>query len=330
MPLLDWALDALAPGGAVRSRSTCTTGRDADRRAPRSPAAAGGGRGARLARGASVALGTAGAHRQRCGAGSTGGRRSSSTPTPGTARTWPRFADGWDGERVRLLTSSPLPFGPRSGVVASLLPWSVARCVSPRTPSGLWEHGLATGARAGSPATPCTSPGSVIDCATPADYLRANLRWSGGASVLGAGAVVEGSVTRSVVWPGDRVAPGEVLVDAIRAEGTPCWSRHAHASGPDRAVRAQLGVRRRGRCTGVASWPGTELPARGVDLGAPGVAHGDVHPEAFELGAERPYPVARRATHRVAGGRVQRDQVHVRPQRARQRRPGVRRRRSGR
>jgi mannose-1-phosphate guanylyltransferase/MurNAc alpha-1-phosphate uridylyltransferase len=37
--------------------------------------------------------------------------------------------------------------------------------------------------------------------------------------VIGAGAVVEGSVVRSVVWAGATVAPGEVLVDAIRAEG---------------------------------------------------------------------------------------------------------------
>jgi ADP-glucose pyrophosphorylase len=34
--------------------------------------------------------------------------------------------------------------------------------------------------------------------------------------VVGAGAVVEGQVERSVVWPGARVEAGEVLVDAIR------------------------------------------------------------------------------------------------------------------
>ena len=31
------------------------------------------------------------------------------------------------------------------------------------------------------------------------------------------GAVVRGTITRSVVWPGSTVARGEVLVDAIRA-----------------------------------------------------------------------------------------------------------------
>ena len=57
----------------------------------------------------------------------------------------------------------------------------------------------------------------VVDCGTPARYLRANLLWSGGESVIGDGAVVEGEVVRSVVWDGARVAAGERLVDAIRA-----------------------------------------------------------------------------------------------------------------
>src|SRR5207342_2862610 len=48
------------------------------------------------------------------------------------------FVSGWDGERVRILSSGPIPFGSRSGIVASILPWSVAeRLVA--TPSGLWE-----------------------------------------------------------------------------------------------------------------------------------------------------------------------------------------------
>jgi N-acetyl-alpha-D-muramate 1-phosphate uridylyltransferase len=48
------------------------------------------------------------------------------------------FVRGWDGERVRLLTPTPGPFGPHSGVVASLLPASEVAGLSP-VPSGLWE-----------------------------------------------------------------------------------------------------------------------------------------------------------------------------------------------
>ena len=45
------------------------------------------------------------------------------------ADTWHRadlaaFVAGWDGERVRILSSGPMPFGARSGIVASILPWS--------------------------------------------------------------------------------------------------------------------------------------------------------------------------------------------------------------
>jgi NDP-sugar pyrophosphorylase family protein len=135
------------------------------------------------------------------------------------ADTWQRadlaaFAAGWDGERVRVLSSDPLPFGPRSGVVASILPWSVAATLRAE-PAGLWEavwrHELAAGRL-----DAVHHDGTVIDCATPADYLRANLAWSGGAPVVGEGAVVEGTVRRSVLWPGTRVARQEHLVDAIR------------------------------------------------------------------------------------------------------------------
>ena len=56
-----------------------------------------------------------------------------------------------------------------------------------------------------------------VDCGTPADYLRANLTWSGGSSVVGAGAVVEGRIHESVVWPGAVVRSTERLTHAIRA-----------------------------------------------------------------------------------------------------------------
>jgi MurNAc alpha-1-phosphate uridylyltransferase len=59
--------------------------------------------------------------------------------------------------------------------------------------------------------------GVCIDCGTPQDYLAANLAWSGGVSVIGAGAVVAGEVVESVVWPDAVVRAGERLVRCIRA-----------------------------------------------------------------------------------------------------------------
>ncbi len=56
-----------------------------------------------------------------------------------------------------------------------------------------------------------------VDCGTPADYLWANLHASGGESVVGRGAVVEGLLTRSVVWDGAFVGRGEHLIETIRA-----------------------------------------------------------------------------------------------------------------
>ena len=55
--------------------------------------------------------------------------------------------------------------------------------------------------------------GPFVDCGTPADYLRANLLASGGASVIGPGAQVDPSavVERSVVWAGAVVEAGEHL-----------------------------------------------------------------------------------------------------------------------
>ncbi len=124
------------------------------------------------------------------------------------------FARGWDGARVRLLTDSPLPFGPRSGVVASLLPWRLARGLDAR-PSGLWEV-VWRDALAEGELEAVHEEGPVVDCGTPADYLLANLTWSGGDAVVGEGAAVHGTIERSVVWPGATVARGEVLRDAIR------------------------------------------------------------------------------------------------------------------
>jgi NDP-sugar pyrophosphorylase family protein len=124
------------------------------------------------------------------------------------------FVAGWDGERVRLLTSTALPFGPRSAVVASLLPWSIARTIE-ASPAGLWER-VWRAELDGGRLDAVHHSGVVVDCATPRDYLAANLAWSGGETVVGPGATVEGSARRCVLWPGSRVHAHEHLVDAVR------------------------------------------------------------------------------------------------------------------
>lgn len=124
------------------------------------------------------------------------------------------FAAGWDGERVRILTPTPGLFGPRSGVVASILPWSEASRLTAE-PGGLWEAVWRRHVASGTVDT-VYERAPVVDCATPADYLRANLTWSGGRSVVAAETEVLGTLERCVVWSGARVAAGEHLRDAIR------------------------------------------------------------------------------------------------------------------
>lgn len=130
------------------------------------------------------------------------------------------FVAGWDGERVRLLCVEDADrgdFGPLRYCGAALMPWRDVAALGPE-PSGLYERSWARAERDGR-LDLVPHDGSFVDCGTPADYLAANLAWSGGAPVVGAGAEVGEAATleRAVVWPGARVAPGEVLVDAVRA-----------------------------------------------------------------------------------------------------------------
>ncbi len=208
--LLDWALDSLAPAVDsvavnVHHRAEQVIEHLEERRS---------GDGVHVSHEVDRALGTAGA------IGALRGWLDGRGALVVNADTWHRadlasFVAGWDGTRVRLLTPTPLPFGPRSGVVASLLPWSIAVRLAP-VPGGLWELVWRSELELGR-VDVVVEPSRVIDCATPADYLRANLTWSDGVPVVGEGAVVRGTITRSVVWPGSTVALGEVLVDAIRA-----------------------------------------------------------------------------------------------------------------
>jgi hypothetical protein len=159
------------------------------------------------------------------------------------------FAAGWDGERCRLLcvpvAGTPLRAdfaGPDGSglryVGACLLPWRLVAGLAAE-PSGLYEVLWRAEARAGRLDLVTTAAvgadGTVLDCGTPAQYLAANLdavRRAGGsvvhpsavvtgtvtASVVGAGARVEGELERCVVWDGARVRPGERLVEVVRTD----------------------------------------------------------------------------------------------------------------
>ena len=139
------------------------------------------------------------------------------------ADAWHRFdlsvlLDGWDGERVRLLAVEDAvrgDFGPLRQCGASIMPWSEVRLL-PAAFAGLYEACWAPRWAEGRlELIACAGP--FFDCGTPADYLAANLAASGGRSVVGEGARVEGELVRSVVWPGGVVHRGERLIDCIRA-----------------------------------------------------------------------------------------------------------------
>ena len=130
------------------------------------------------------------------------------------------FVDGWDRTRVRLLcteVSSGGDFGSFRYCGVALMP-AAHVAVLQAEPSGLYEVSWRAEAEAGR-LDLVVHPGRFVDCGTVQDYLRANLLWSGGASVIHPTAVIgEGAtVERSVVWDHSVVAPGEVLVDTVRA-----------------------------------------------------------------------------------------------------------------
>jgi mannose-1-phosphate guanylyltransferase/MurNAc alpha-1-phosphate uridylyltransferase len=172
-----------------------------------------------------------------------------------------RFVDGWDGDRVRVLiraTSghvstasgrSDVPeFGPRVGLVATLLPWQeVARLAA--EPSGLYETTLRA-AWVERRLDAVDHRGAFVDCGTAADYLAANLAAAdraGGCvvaadavirgrvehSVVGEGAVVDGEVSSCVLWPGTVVRADERLTGVIRAPGLEADLRPRPDAGRD-------------------------------------------------------------------------------------------------
>lgn len=124
--------------------------------------------------------------------------------------------EGWDGTRMRVAVVGDEPLAAGRPVAGALLPPAeIARLRA--EPAGLWGTLWRPALEEGRLDTVAVH-GLFVDCGTPADYLAANLQASGGAPVVGEGAVVEGALTRAVVWDGARVEPGEVLVDAIRTD----------------------------------------------------------------------------------------------------------------
>jgi hypothetical protein len=163
--------------------------------------------------------------------------------------------EGWDGERCRLVCRAVAGRGDFTGpdgrglvyVGAALLPWRLVRGLAAR-PSGLYEVLWRQEHDRGRLDPVVLPPGvDAVDCGTPADYLYANLAASGGRSVVAPGAVVLGTVERSVVWEGAWVEADEHLVDAVRAGGrthpltVTAGARHGEAgrSHPSRGGRGR-------------------------------------------------------------------------------------------
>ena len=117
--LLDWALDSLAPAVDsvavnVHHRAEQVIEHLGERRS---------GDGVHVSHEVDRALGTAGA------IGALRGWLDGRGALVVNADTWHRadlasFVAGWDGTRVRLLTPTPLPFGPRSGESPMRFKWS--------------------------------------------------------------------------------------------------------------------------------------------------------------------------------------------------------------
>lgn len=126
---------------------------------------------------------------------------------------------GWEGRRPRLLVVPAAggrgDFGPWRYVGGALLPWPAVRSLAPRF-GGLYEQVWLPAYQAGE-LDLVPYRGTAIDCGTPADYLWANLHASGGKTVVGDGAVVEGVAERCVVWDGAWVGAEEHLVESVRA-----------------------------------------------------------------------------------------------------------------
>ena len=155
------------------------------------------------------------------------------------------LVDGWTGEQPRLLVrheDHPSDFGEMKFLGVSLLPARIAATL-PDEPCGLYSLAWKPAYDAGLLEL-VEARGTSIDCGTAADYLRANLHVSGGANVVDPSAVVEGSITRCVVWPGARVEAGEVRVVAeVRWSGPFRRAMALLADVPGAQAGARAGLR---------------------------------------------------------------------------------------
>jgi N-acetyl-alpha-D-muramate 1-phosphate uridylyltransferase len=136
---------------------------------------------------------------------------------------------GWDGRTVRLLgvPDERPEFGRHRFAGCSLLPWSRVATLSGE-PAEL-VHTVWRPAEAAGELTVVEYTGTYLDTGTPRDYLAANLHAAAGVtapsatvagaalgSVVGPGAVVDGTVESCVVWPHGYVGRDEYLTRAIR------------------------------------------------------------------------------------------------------------------
>ena len=127
------------------------------------------------------------------------------------------FAEGWDGERIRILVPGGDVLTPESAIAGALMPWPDVAALE-AVPSGLYERSWRDAADAGRVEV-VRHDGPFVDCGTPHQYLAANLLSSGGESVVEPGAVVRGSLDRCVVWSDATVDAGEELSCCIRTRG---------------------------------------------------------------------------------------------------------------
>lgn len=129
------------------------------------------------------------------------------------------FVETWDRERIRMLVvaddARPDFDGRHRYAGMCLLPHADVAPLD-AAPAGLYET-MWRDAHEQGRIDFVVHEGAFVDCGTPADYLAANMLESNGESVIGPGALVEGEVVRSVVWPGAVVYRSERLVDGIKA-----------------------------------------------------------------------------------------------------------------
>ncbi len=127
------------------------------------------------------------------------------------------FVAGWDRSRIRLLTvrdSERGDFGELRHAGAALMPGKDIESLTPE-PSGLFEVSWRPAGEAGRLEL-VESDVPFFDCGTIREYHAANMAASGGHNVIGPGAVVEGTIERTVLWPNVHVWKMERLRDAIR------------------------------------------------------------------------------------------------------------------